>query len=57
LLLLLSNGRSWIYAISLFASQYSLVIHWRCGPVLGTQRGDLCPLLCPSVCILCSSCG
>jgi hypothetical protein len=34
-----------------------LVIHWRCGPVLGAQGGDLCPLLCSPVCILCSNCG
>jgi hypothetical protein len=32
-----------------------LVIHWRCGPVLGTQRGDLCLLLYSLVGILCSS--
>jgi hypothetical protein len=34
-----------------------LVIHWRCGPVLGTQGGDLCPLLYSLVGILCSSYG
>jgi hypothetical protein len=28
-----------------------LVIHWRCGQVLGTQGGDLCPVLCSPVCI------
>jgi hypothetical protein len=33
------------------------VILYRCGPVLGTQGGDLCPLLCYSVCKLCSSYG
>jgi hypothetical protein len=32
-----------------------LVIRWRCGPVLGTQGGDLCPLLYSLVGILCSS--
>jgi hypothetical protein len=34
-----------------------LVICWRCGPVLGTRGGDLCPLLYSPVCKLCSSCG
>jgi hypothetical protein len=34
-----------------------LVIHWRCGPVLGTQRGDFCPLLYSLVGILCTSYG
>jgi hypothetical protein len=29
-----------------------LVVHERCGPVLGTQGGDLCPLLCYPLCIL-----
>jgi hypothetical protein len=30
-----------------------LVIHWRCGPVLGIQGGDVCPLLYSLVGILC----
>jgi hypothetical protein len=34
-----------------------LVIHWRCGPVLGIQGGDVCPLLYSLVGILCSSYG
>jgi hypothetical protein len=35
----------------------TLIVLWRYGPVLGTVGGDLCPLLCSSVCRLCSSYG
>ena len=34
-----------------------LVVLWWCCQVLGTLVGALCPLLCSSVCILCSICG